>query len=401
MNNRETMKKVIEQKEVENSNKNPKYATRKLSIGLVSCMLGYALLVSPTEVKAEDINPETTTEEPDNVYLAKAKENAIAKINELGLGDKAIGFIDRVNAADDIGILEDIFEEAKKAAAQEEKPEEADNVYLAKAKENAIAKINELGLGDKATGFIDRVNAADDIGILEDIFEEAKKAAALKEKPEENSIYARYELRDQNGNLLEVLQTSEFTNTDWATVERDSVVVANMFAETYGPWDVEVSPAGFVYVYTKNVETPDPKPTPDPDPVPVPDPGIDPDDVYVPDLPDDFEPVKPGDDDKKPSKEDDNKPSKEDDKKPSKEDDNKPSKKDDNKPSKKDDNKSSKEDEKDPAKEEKANKTETKKVAVAKETKSNNPKTGVAGSIAVASILASASAGLVATKKRK
>ncbi|MCI7239036.1 MAG: hypothetical protein MR512_05340, partial [Anaerococcus sp.] len=114
---------------------------------------------------------------------------------------------------------------------------------------------------------------------------------------------------------------------------------------------------------------------------------------------DDKKPSK--EDDKKPSKEDDKKPSKEDDNKPSKKDDNKPSKKDDNKPSKKDDNKSSKEDEKDPAKEEKANKTETKKVAVAKETKSNNPKTGVAGSIAVASILASASAGLVATKKRK
>ncbi|MDU3153063.1 MAG: YSIRK-type signal peptide-containing protein [Anaerococcus hydrogenalis] len=38
-------KRIIEQKKLNGSKRKPKYATRKLSIGLVSCMLGYALLV--------------------------------------------------------------------------------------------------------------------------------------------------------------------------------------------------------------------------------------------------------------------------------------------------------------------------------------------------------------------
>lgn len=46
------MKDIIEQKKLRGSNRKPRYATRKLSIGLVSCMLGFTLLISPTDVWA-------------------------------------------------------------------------------------------------------------------------------------------------------------------------------------------------------------------------------------------------------------------------------------------------------------------------------------------------------------
>ena len=60
-------KRIIEYKKQKGSIRKPKYATRKLSIGLVSCMLGYALLVSPSSVEAAGL---------DNENQAVAEESA-------------------------------------------------------------------------------------------------------------------------------------------------------------------------------------------------------------------------------------------------------------------------------------------------------------------------------------
>ncbi|MDU1317062.1 Ig-like domain-containing protein, partial [Anaerococcus hydrogenalis] len=54
MNNK--FKRIIELKKQKGSNRKPRYATRKLSIGLVSCILGYALLVSPSSVEASELD---------------------------------------------------------------------------------------------------------------------------------------------------------------------------------------------------------------------------------------------------------------------------------------------------------------------------------------------------------
>lgn len=54
-------KRIIEFKKQKGSSRKPRYATRKLSIGLVSCMLGYALLVSPSSVEAAELDSENQT----------------------------------------------------------------------------------------------------------------------------------------------------------------------------------------------------------------------------------------------------------------------------------------------------------------------------------------------------
>lgn len=61
MDTNDKLVKIIEYKKLKGSIRKPKYATRKLSIGLVSCMLGYALLVSPTSVEAAEVPTEATT----------------------------------------------------------------------------------------------------------------------------------------------------------------------------------------------------------------------------------------------------------------------------------------------------------------------------------------------------
>ena len=58
------MKDLIEQKKLRGSNRKPRYATRKLTIGLVSCMLGFTLLISPSSVLADEATP---TEVAENV----------------------------------------------------------------------------------------------------------------------------------------------------------------------------------------------------------------------------------------------------------------------------------------------------------------------------------------------
>ena len=59
-------KEIIENKKQKSSNRKPRYGTRKLSIGLVSCVLGYAMLVSPTVSLADEAINEPIAEEEAN-----------------------------------------------------------------------------------------------------------------------------------------------------------------------------------------------------------------------------------------------------------------------------------------------------------------------------------------------
>ncbi|WP_306483553.1 YSIRK-type signal peptide-containing protein [Anaerococcus sp.] len=63
MDTNDKLVKIIEYKKLKGSIRKPKYATRKLSIGLVSCMLGYALLVSPSSVEAAEETTNVVAEE--------------------------------------------------------------------------------------------------------------------------------------------------------------------------------------------------------------------------------------------------------------------------------------------------------------------------------------------------
>lgn len=62
MSDKSKMTDLIEQKKLAGSRKKPKYGTRKLTIGLVSCMLGFTLLVSPTDVWADEDGTSLTSE---------------------------------------------------------------------------------------------------------------------------------------------------------------------------------------------------------------------------------------------------------------------------------------------------------------------------------------------------
>lgn len=77
-------RRIIEYKKQKGSNRKPKYATRKLSIGLVSCMLGYALLVSPSSVEAAELDSEApaVAEESAETKTTSEEENAVENKEE-------------------------------------------------------------------------------------------------------------------------------------------------------------------------------------------------------------------------------------------------------------------------------------------------------------------------------
>ena len=54
MNSKKKMREIISHKKELGSEKKPKYGTRKLSVGLVSCMLGFSLIIAPSSSKADE-----------------------------------------------------------------------------------------------------------------------------------------------------------------------------------------------------------------------------------------------------------------------------------------------------------------------------------------------------------
>lgn len=75
--------KFIELKKQRSSNRKPRYATRKLNIGLVSCMLGFSIIISPTEAKA-DSGQEIAAVEENVTGIATGTEKETAGDNTDG-----------------------------------------------------------------------------------------------------------------------------------------------------------------------------------------------------------------------------------------------------------------------------------------------------------------------------
>lgn len=56
MSNKRIFEKIITEKRAKCSNERPKYGLRKLTVGVVSCLLGYMMFFSPNVVAAENEN---------------------------------------------------------------------------------------------------------------------------------------------------------------------------------------------------------------------------------------------------------------------------------------------------------------------------------------------------------
>lgn len=67
MNNKKIFEKIITEKRVKCSNERPKYGLRKLTVGVVSCLLGYMMFMTPNVTLAEKANtPQAAVESKAN-----------------------------------------------------------------------------------------------------------------------------------------------------------------------------------------------------------------------------------------------------------------------------------------------------------------------------------------------
>lgn len=60
MNNKDLFEKIITEKRAKSSNERPRYGLRKLTVGVVSCLLGYMMFMTPNVTLAKKSRSDTT-----------------------------------------------------------------------------------------------------------------------------------------------------------------------------------------------------------------------------------------------------------------------------------------------------------------------------------------------------
>lgn len=87
MNNIKRFSEIIEKKRELTRSKKPRYATRKLTIGLVSCMLGFTLIFSPMSSIASEVNGASGVSVKESNSSAESKNDTQIQDKKDG-GDK-------------------------------------------------------------------------------------------------------------------------------------------------------------------------------------------------------------------------------------------------------------------------------------------------------------------------
>lgn len=75
MNNKKIFEKIITEKRAKSSNERPKYGLRKLTVGVVSCLLGYMMFFTPNVVEAEKVDQPQAVEATVELTEANNVEN--------------------------------------------------------------------------------------------------------------------------------------------------------------------------------------------------------------------------------------------------------------------------------------------------------------------------------------
>ena len=104
MNKKKLLKKFIDGKRANNANKRLKYGLRKLSIGVVSCFLGYALALTPNLSQANaEFNSELSEIQSENITNDKSNTKEKEKSTELLQGKiiPPVGQVDHSDLATD------------------------------------------------------------------------------------------------------------------------------------------------------------------------------------------------------------------------------------------------------------------------------------------------------------
>ncbi|MDU1664289.1 MAG: Ig-like domain-containing protein [Peptoniphilus harei] len=158
----ENFRKIIESKKLKSSGKKPRYGTRKLSVGLVSCMLGYFVFMSPTVVNAQAVEgasvaPTSQSESVDEPQKAEVNENSesASVSGEKEVAEKNTEVEERKEATTNVAVEneENTLEKKTEAVANSEEitnKEEAAKVSKIEPNEATENKSSEVADAEEA-----------------------------------------------------------------------------------------------------------------------------------------------------------------------------------------------------------------------------------------------------------
>lgn len=126
--------------------------------------------------EAQAISDQNDADGQDAKELAEAKTNALATLDTLNLKDQKQSFIDQVNTAQSVSVVDRVLEDAQKVSkANDEADQNA--TELKNAKEIALAKLDSLNLKGQLDSFKSQINAAKTVTEINQIIDNAQKVS--------------------------------------------------------------------------------------------------------------------------------------------------------------------------------------------------------------------------------
>ena len=152
----EKLKEFIEKKKEKSASRKPRYGTRKLSVGLVSCVLGYCIFLSPTVVSAQvadgEVSESTQISETREVTeTSKASDTEAVESSKVESPAKEVASENLTVEAPAEEVSEAVVEEKEALPALEEKVvEERETADQAMPREEAPEEITEEEVAEEA-----------------------------------------------------------------------------------------------------------------------------------------------------------------------------------------------------------------------------------------------------------
>lgn len=176
MNNKKNFEKIITEKRAKSSNERPKYGLRKLTVGVVSCLLGYMMFMTPNVVQAEKV------EQP-QVVAETVQSNETVETEQVAEDSEAETEVAAQSKAQAISKFSSV---AKESAVQERSA--TTNETTAETIEGTQEKNDLEEKGDKERDKAEPVANPLDFGL--------KKDGSIEEKKAEEAIANKAELKE-------------------------------------------------------------------------------------------------------------------------------------------------------------------------------------------------------------
>ncbi|MDU4210310.1 MAG: YSIRK-type signal peptide-containing protein, partial [Finegoldia magna] len=159
MNNKKIFEKIITEKRAKSSNERPKYGLRKLTVGVVSCLLGYMMFFTPNVVVAEKVDQpqavEATVESTEVANPENVEEESKQPKEEAAESTETKKPVSHVQAYSSNAKETNAQDRSVKATAEETTEETAEKTTNFKLTEEQKQRLIDAGLTEEEIVFVE------------------------------------------------------------------------------------------------------------------------------------------------------------------------------------------------------------------------------------------------------